>query len=252
MTRKQRVTAAFSAAAGSYESAAQAQVIAADRLTALVLSEGLPAEPRVLEVGCGTGILTRRLLPAVGGHWLVTDISSAMVEAAQAAIADPRADFRVMDGESPDVAGPFDLIVSNLAAQWFADLPQALARLAGLLAPGGRIAISTLGAGSLAEWRKAHASLGLACGTPPYPTFDELKAMLPAGGQASVVAEPFVVRYSDARAFVGALKGIGAGTPQAGHQPLTPGAMRRVLAVLGSPTSMTYDLMLAMFTAEKK
>lgn len=250
MTRKARVVAAFSAAATTYDSAAEAQVRAADRLAGLVLGAPVPHPPRVLEIGCGTGLLTRRLLPSLGGTWMVTDLSPAMLEAARAAIADPRACFRVMDGEHPDLAGPFDLIVSNLAAQWFADLGAALGRLAALLAPGGRLAVSTLGAGSFAQWRRVHAELGLSCGTPAYPPAEAVAALMPAGGHATIIAEPFTVRYADGRAFLAAVKAIGAGTPAPGHRPLSPGALRRALAALGRPADVTYDVVYAVFTRE--
>lgn len=243
MTRKDRVVAAFAAAAKTYDSAAEAQALAADLLARRVLGEPPPPSPRVLEIGCGTGLLTRRLLPELGGEWLITDIAPAMVTAARAAA--PDAGFRVMDGEHPDVAGPFDLIVSNLAAQWFADLPGSLTRLTALLAPGGRLVLSTLGRDTFREWRDAHAALGLDCGTPTYPTAAALAAALPSDRPSKVVAEPFVVRYADGRAFLGTLKAIGAGTPAAGHRPLSAAAMRRVLAVLGAPATITYEYLIA-------
>lgn len=250
MSRKDRITAAFSAAAATYDTAAEAQAIAAERLATLVRAQALPAAPRVLEIGCGTGLLTRRLLAGIeGGSFVITDLSPAMVEAARTNAADPRARFRVMDGEHPDQAeGGFDLVVSGLAAQWFADLSGALARLARLLAPGGRLLLSTLGAGSFAEWRRAHEALGLACGIPAYPGAADLAAHFPAGGRAEVREEAFQVIYPDARAFVGALKAIGAATPRPGHAPLSAGALRRVMAALGAPCPITYDVLYAVFT----
>ncbi len=240
MNRKERVAASFAAAADTYESAAEAQIRAGEILARRVLATPLPPAPRVLEIGCGTGLLTRRLLPQLGGSWIVTDIAPAMVAAADRALPG-RAIYRVMDGECPDVAvGSRDLIVSNLAAQWFGDLPGALARLARCLAPGGRLMLTTLGAGSFAEWRQAHDRLVLASGTAAYPTAVALRAMLP---QACVLAEAVPVRYADGRAFVRALKTIGAGTPASGHQPLTAGAMRRVLAELGAPATFTYEVL---------
>ena len=86
MTDKQRIAAAFSAAVASYEAAAEAQDLAATGLAERVAGLILPPNPRVLEVGCGTGLLTRRLLPKVGGHWLITDIAPAMVDATRTAL----------------------------------------------------------------------------------------------------------------------------------------------------------------------
>ena len=140
MTRKSRIAARFGAATARYDNATPVQREAARRLAERVIALPLPPQPRVLEIGCGTGHLTRLLQPAIGGRWRVTDIAPDMVAecARQCAAAGIGAEFSVMDGEHPDADDRgFDLIVSSLAAQWFEDLPAALARLAPLLAPGG-------------------------------------------------------------------------------------------------------------------
>lgn len=249
MTRKQHVADCFSAAAATYDSAAQAQAVAADRLVELVAELPLPARPTVLEVGCGTGLLTRRLLPRLGGDWMVTDLSPAMVDAAAAAVGRDRARFRVMDGERPDtMLGLFDLIVSNLAVQWFLDLGRAVNRLRARLAPGGTLVFSTLGRGSFANWIDAHARLGLHPGTPTYPDAAALRALLP--GSARVLTETVTVRHADGRDFAVALKRIGAGTPAPGHVPLSPGALRRVLRALGGPVDIDYVIHYALIPAE--
>lgn len=249
MTRKQEVADAFAAAAATYDSAAEAQAKAADRLVELVSGLAVPPRPAVLEVGCGTGLLTRRLLPRIGGDWLVTDLSPAMVDAARAAIGADKAQFRVMDGEHPDVPlGLFDLIVSNMAAQWFADPGRALHQLHARLAPGGWLVLSTLGAGSFAQWRQAHDRLGLSCGTPAYPDAAEMAAHLPKG--ARLLTETIQVRHDDAQAFVTALKRIGAGTPAPGHAPLSAGAMRKVLRAMGAPVEISYVVHYALIPAE--
>lgn len=249
MTRKQRVADAFTAAATTYDSAARAQAEAADRMVELVAGLSLPARPTVLEVGCGTGLLTRRLLPRVGGDWLVTDLSPAMVDAAKAAVGANAAQFRVMDAEQPDVPRSlFDLIVSNLAAQWFTDLSRAANQLRACLAPGGTLVLSTLGAGSFAQWRDAHAALGLSSGIPAYPDAAALAAQLPAG--ARLVTQAIDVRHDDALDFVRALKQIGAGTPTPGHAPLSAGALRKVMRAMGAPVTITYVIHFALIAAE--
>jgi|AGTN01.3.fsa_nt_gi Methylase involved in ubiquinone/menaquinone biosynthesis len=249
MTRKRDLADSFTAAAATYDRAAAAQACAADRLMDLVLECKLPANPTVLEVGCGTGLLTRRLMPQLGGHWLVTDLSAAMVAAARAATPGANAAFRVMDAEQPDVpAGLYDLVVSNMAAQWFGDLGRTTRRLLACLTRGGTLAFSTLGRGSFVQWRRAHDRLGLACGTPLYPTAEELAAILPDG--ARVVSQTIEIRYADGFDFLDSLKRVGAGTPAPGYVPLTPGAMRRVMREMGAPAVVTYDVLHAVAVAE--
>ena len=247
MRRKDQVAAAFSAAASTYETAARAQDIAAARLTAIVGGLDRPAAPEVLEIGCGTGLLTRRLRPVIAGRWLVTDLSATMIDAARSSVAD--AEFRVLDAEKPDLADRrFDLIVSNLAAQWFADLGATIAGLAALLKPGGHLAFSTLGARSFQQWRQVHQTLGLPCGIPLFPSADAFSTQLPPGARSE--EQDFTLDYPHGRAFATELKLIGAGTPTPGHRPLTVKDMRRVLERLGQPAAMTYHVLHAVITAE--
>ena len=132
----------------------------------------LPPRPRILEIGCGTGLLTRELARRLGpADWMLTDISPAMLEIARLGPA-PQGSVRyaALDGEHPDaLPGGYDLICSSLAVQWFGDLNAGLGRLAALLAPGGHLAIATLAEDTFAEWRAAHARAGLDAGTPAIP-----------------------------------------------------------------------------------
>ncbi|CAA7626193.1 methyltransferase domain-containing protein [Magnetospirillum sp. SS-4] len=244
--RKQRIGAAFSAAAGTYDTAALAQIHAADLLAGRL--PGPPLEGRILELGCGTGLFTRRLLERLDAQarLLATDLSPRMVERARAGLGDPRLGFVVLDAEAPEPAGgPFDLIASSLAAQWFADLPATLARLAAMLRPGGTLLIATLGAGTFAEWRAAHAALGLRSGVADYPDAGRLAAML-AG--ATVESERFAITHADARAFLRSLDAVGAGTPRPGHRPLPAGTLRRIMASLGRPCSITWEVLILSMT----
>ncbi|MDB5737659.1 MAG: hypothetical protein JWO65_1327 [Sphingomonas bacterium] len=201
-----------------YDRHAGVQRQVAEALAVRIAEQKLPPRPRVLEIGCGTGFLGAALMPRLpGADWLMTDIAPAMIDrAAQRFAGIPGVRFALMDGEAPGVAGPFDLICSSLAAQWFADLDGALTRLAALLAPGGLLAIATLAEGSFAEWRAAHDAAGVTSGTPDYPALDD-------------PIEPIVVDHADAPAFLRALKAIGAGTPRTGHRPLSPPQLRAVM-----------------------
>ncbi|GAA3258536.1 hypothetical protein GCM10020258_19750 [Sphingomonas yabuuchiae] len=143
MAESKAIARAFDAAS-AYDAHAVVQRQVADWLAERIVAVAPPA-PRVLEVGCGTGFLTAATLPRlVNPDWLMTDIAPAML--ARGLAKHPGVRGRVMDGEYPDLPGeaPFDLIVSSLAVQWFGDLEAGLRRLAGLLAPGGRMLVTTL------------------------------------------------------------------------------------------------------------
>lgn len=163
--RNARVGARFGAAAARYDEHAPAQRITAGRLADAIGRLPLPPRPRILEIGCGTGLLTRALAARLGpADWTVTDISPAMLARARQGPPLPgTARYQVLDGEHPgDLPGGYDLICSSLAVQWFADLNGGLGRLAGLLAPGGHLAVATLAEGTFEEWRAAHDAVGLA------------------------------------------------------------------------------------------
>lgn len=247
---QQRVAARFAAAAATYDAHSAVQRHAAQILAGLIAAAGLPPRPRVLEVGCGTGHLTQRLtrhLP--GARILATDIAPAMVTACRAGL--PGLDYAVMDGSRPGVAGPFDLICANLAAQWFVDLPAAFARLAALLAPGGMLAFSLLGAESFREWRAAHACCGLTPGTPAFPTPAQCGAAFPAGGLLHMRTELHADRPADGLAFLRGLRALGADTPAPGHVRLSPAELRRVMRTMDDAPTISYELIYARWHAGK-
>lgn len=229
--RKQRISDAFGAAAAHYDDHAGPQRLAAALVADLAQRQRPNDVERVLEVGCGTGFLTRDIQTRWPGAELVaTDISPQMLDKA-ASLGLVAGTFLTMDGEAPLFEGAwFDLILSSLAFQWFDDLGAAIGRLAGLLRPGGSLIFSTMGAGSFARWRAAHRACGLVAGVPDYPTLEELRAMLAGHGDAFAFDEDCALACGGARGLIAHLKGIGAVVPSEGRAPLRPGELRRVMA----------------------
>ncbi|MEO5374529.1 MAG: methyltransferase domain-containing protein [Alphaproteobacteria bacterium] len=252
--RKASIAAAFGLAAPDYAAAAVVQREVAGRLARRLLALPLPPAPEVLEIGCGTGFLARAVLAERPvASWLATDIAPAMVAHCRAALgADARLLFACMDGEAPAVGeGRFDLVCSSMAFQWFEDLGGSLARLAGLLRPGGRLAFATLAVDTFREWREAHASLGLAPPMPPYPDAAAMAALWPAGGRGEIAEERIVQHHADARAFLATVRQVGAHTVP-GRRPATPGELRRVLRRFGGggEVAVTWHVVYGLFTRE--
>lgn len=234
MIAHREVVARAFAGARAYDDHAQVQREVAQKLARRIAALPLPAEPRVLEIGCGTGFLTRALRDeGLTGDWLVTDLAPAMLERAEARLQSPpglasrpRLTFAQLDGEHDTPPGaPFDLICASLATQWFADESTALDRWRHWLAPGGQIVVATLGPGTFAQWRGANEAEGLVAGTLPFTTPAALEAL----GPAELIVEHHHERHADARAFLRAVRSIGAGTAAPGHTPLSPSALRRVM-----------------------
>lgn len=225
----------FDAAAPSYEHYAGVQHAVADRLAQAIEGLCLPPRPRILEVGCGTGLLTRSLASRIAeADWTVTDLAPAMVRQVQGALQlGGSSRFLVMDGEYPAAhqaaEDRFDLICSSMALQWFTNPPLGMARLAQLLAPGGRLAAAIPIHGSCAEWDNAHRVLGLASAVIRFPSTSDLRP--PAGfRQGDLRIELFTEECGTALNFLRRLKGIGATAPSPGSRPLSVGEMRQVCA----------------------
>ena len=104
---------------------------------------------RVLDVGCGTGIVARRAAAHVGEQGTVVgvDINEGMLKVAKTAAADltPRIEWRQEDATTlsfPDEA--FDVIFCQQALQFIERPAVALREIRRVLAPNGRIAVSVL------------------------------------------------------------------------------------------------------------
>ncbi len=105
----------------------------------LAVVEPGPA-PRVVDLGCGTGELTRVAHERLGARETVgVDSSPAMLERA-AALAGGGVSF-VRGDLGAFAEGGWDVVLSNAAIHWVPDHEALLARLAALLAPGGQLAI---------------------------------------------------------------------------------------------------------------
>jgi SAM-dependent methyltransferase len=102
----------------------------------------LTKRTRLLDVGCGPGILAIGFAPFVGSCTAI-DPEPAMLRAAQAAAAEATLDITFIQTgiEDLDCAdGSLDLITIGRALHWF-PRDAALAVLERIVAPGGRIAI---------------------------------------------------------------------------------------------------------------
>jgi SAM-dependent methyltransferase len=88
---------------------------------------------RILDLGCGDGVLTQRLV-AIGCDVIGVDGSAAQVAAARAR----GLDCRVMDGEQLGFDAAFDAVFSNAALHWMKRADDVIAGVWRALKPGSR------------------------------------------------------------------------------------------------------------------
>jgi SAM-dependent methyltransferase len=140
--------------------------------TAALLASG-PVAPgdAVLDVGCGSGNLTRAAarLAGPGGSALGVDLSGAQVAYARSLAADlPGAAFEQADAQTYDFgAGRFDALVSQFGTMFFDGPAAAFANLARAVRPGGRLTLVVWAALEDNEW--VTATVGALAGDAPLP-----------------------------------------------------------------------------------
>lgn len=177
---------------------------------------------QVVEIGCGTGLLTE-LLHRPGLSYLATDLSPEMLEQCRARLSSqPEGrqglSFAVLDGQTASFAAPPAAIVSNLTCQWFADPVAGLARLA---QQTPLLAFSVPLKGSFPEWEAAFAELGRTSGLLPLPGEQAVLAALEALAPVRLLhrVEERRQHFPSAKAFADSFRLIGADQPRAGYAP---------------------------------
>jgi trans-aconitate methyltransferase len=139
---------------------------------------------RVLDLGCGDGALTEKIV-AAGCSVVGVDGSAAQVEAAR----ERGLDARVMDGHALEFEGEFDAVFSNAAMHWMKRPDAVIAGVRRALRPVGRFVAEFGGHGCIETIRRAliealrRRGVDAARFDPWYfPTVEEYQERLGAGG----------------------------------------------------------------------
>ena len=166
---------------------------------------GIGARQRVVDVGCGSGVLTEELARRVGAENVAGADPSPMLAAAAERV--PGADLRTAAAESlPWPDDSFDAALAQLVVHFMADSAQGVREMARVTRPGGVVAACT--------WDFAHGGMEL-LGTywqtvrslvpdadaerSPLGDYDNLERLWRGGDLADVDGGPLDVeaRYRD-------------------------------------------------------
>ena len=134
-----------------------------------------PQVRRVLELGCGTGNLSRLLthLPTLQTLY-VNDLCADAASLEQALTGRIHTEFLAGDMDSIAFPAPVDAVVSSSALQWSQDLPALLDKISASLPPRGWLVLASFGPSHYQEI-KALTGIGL-----HYPSLDAISAHLQA------------------------------------------------------------------------
>lgn len=111
---------------------------------------------RILDLGCGDGVLTAELRDR-GVDVVGVDSSADFIVAARAR----GLDARLMDGEALQFGPEFDAVFSNAALHWMPEADKVAAGVAEALKPGGRLVAEFGGHGNVAAIVTAMRAVGL-------------------------------------------------------------------------------------------
>jgi SAM-dependent methyltransferase len=163
--------------------AANAAFVPAMGAAVLDLLAPKPGE-RILDLGCGDGVLTHKLV-AAGCNVVGVDADPAMIAAAQA----KGLDARLGDARALDFAQEFDAVFTNAALHWVGQPEVVTAGVKRALKPGGRYVGEFGGHANIAAIRTAliavlarHGFPGAGSETSYYPTAQAFRAVLEQGG----------------------------------------------------------------------
>ena len=145
---------------------------------------------RILDVGCGDGALTNRIVQS-GAQVLGVDTSTELLEVARGRVLE----VRWADAAELDFAAEFDAVFSNAALHWVLVPAAAATGMFRALRPGGRLAVEFGGFGNIAAIMTALRAVLGSHGyrkLPPdqyYPTAGEYSSVLAAAGFVEIRAE---------------------------------------------------------------
>jgi trans-aconitate methyltransferase len=155
---------------------------------------------RILDLGCGDGVLTAEL-KSRGVDVIGVDSSESFVESAQAL----GLDVRLMDGQALTFTAEFDAVFSNAALHWMTDVRAVVEGVARALKPSGRFVAEFGGHGNVAAIATALRAVAIARGADMslaapwyFPAAEVYQSLLESNGftvkRIALIPRPVVLK----------------------------------------------------------
>jgi ubiquinone/menaquinone biosynthesis C-methylase UbiE len=171
---------------------------------------------RVLDAGCGTGIVARQVASRLGARSAVTgfDLSPNMLAVAKAAAAREGIAIEWREGSAEQLPFPessFDLVLCQFALMFFTDKSAALAEMRRVVTPNGRVLVSVWqGLDRHPFYQTLHNVIQRRVGISALrdifalASADELRALALSAGFQRIEIEPFCLtaRFPNPDAFI--------------------------------------------------
>ncbi len=129
----------FTEIAVKYENDSVVQKSASEILFDLL---NIQPNDNVLDLGCGTGHISKLIKEKTEGKVVAVDPSKGMIEKAQEKFSTQGISFRVCSAEQLDYRNEFDIIFCNSSLQWFVNPTEAIKRCYNSLRIKGKMAIT--------------------------------------------------------------------------------------------------------------
>lgn len=218
---KQLIAQSFTRAADRYDSAAILQRQVGEQL--LERLQFIKLEPtRILDIGCGTGLLTQQLQRKYSAaQTIALDIAHGMTIYAKEKHIEPNLFF--VCGDTTQIPLPtqsVDLIFSNFTLHWCDDLNAVFAECQRILKPGGLMLFTMLGPSTLTELRQSWAQVDDFKHVHAFFDMHDIgDCMLRNQFHDPVMdIDPYVLTYTNVFGLMRDLKDIGAHNLSAGRR----------------------------------
>ncbi|MFE0502918.1 malonyl-ACP O-methyltransferase BioC [Peribacillus butanolivorans] len=247
MIDKRLLSKRFSEHAKTYDAYANVQKNMAKQLVDLLPKKNTNHGINILEIGCGTGYLTRLLVKTFPNAAITAvDLAPGMVEVAKGTTKEDRVTFLCTDIEEMVLNENYDLIISNATFQWLNNLPATLEKLIARLTAEGSLIFSTFGIDTFQElhmsYEHAKEKLQLSIDSSPGQMFYTLEELSQVCEEALPFSSEFPIEitkmekleleyFQTVREFFTSIKKIGAANSNKENYCQRPSLFRELINI---------------------